>query len=1441
MAKILAIHLCGVGHQEARFHPLTLRFDRGGVPSAVVVNLRNGGGKTSLLSLIYAVLLPAKNDFLGNVNESHRTLEEYFLPGKLGVVAMEMEQAGSRFVVMIAWVRKERDHQPTLATFKSGPKGIAFSDLPLQGLQAQAASNLAELMKWLQARHGQSPGDVDLFVASNYKEWHSRLRLLRGVDAHLFRSHLTMNRSEGAVDEEFQFNKTSKFIEKYLEFAMETPVGGGEAEDPVTASLNEHRRSLAKLPQYRKEVDFIAAALPLLTELNGLNGLERTAQSERDEAFAQLRILADGVDFLLRSLRETFASNQSLKSSHEATRADLVRKRDNAKRHMEGYERRGKELKLKEATVALADAKKNADAKRRSAAMLAAAKIYREVRGARSELNALTEKRNRIEQALKPDLDLVRERAARLRWAYLDSIKSEQEALADIKAEIDLAKEEIGRLRIAEGETQRVLSDILAKLQSVTDRIAHASRARQILVDERILEPREGAAVALARHTEENVRHDNAAGTARATASAARTSAGERRNRAAGLRKTAATAGKEAAAARADIARFDAAVAACGANPEVLNALEGGSFDPFNEGVVPALQARERVIRQECLNLAISSSEDRRIIESYNPVGNSLFPPPREIAELVQRLKGENIPAVLSAYEWLAQNTAGTDQALAMLRSDPATYSGIVANTPEALEAAERLLASHSLTRPVKITLAATLRSEMKVANVVVVPERCGFFNAAAAKVEFASVDESHRHQDEKIREREADASRFATAADRVAGLQNDFPKTWLDGRRSALEVQDRLATESEAGALAEDKEAEAADRRAVDSDRLATEHAMTASEARNAATRVREFIQSFGSHLDGWLREERSYTEKRDVADADHRRIQGQISPLEDSITAAEERRQAANSRRATLEAQFAVAGLAPYITTEDERVDHGDAVEEAPLFQAAREVYEDKAREQSVAQEIAAATKLLTEAEGRFNRGRGDATETEISPLSVFPDLDDKALQSESVARLAEGKLAVATSALESAERDVPRSQTLNEREDMDPGLPKPQTSSEADALKLQKAELHEEMRRQADAARDDMLAAEQAAKDAESAIEQYESILALLAPAKPENPVQTASLVGKPGEDRVQVMESKRRFEAAVTRSTEIVRKRDKLHEQRLDPLVKHEQWDGFQAEVREKLRRFSRDELNAGADQLVRDCQERNAGLVAKLAEIDKVRETLVDQLYAKASEALRLLNRAARFSTMPTGLGAWSGQPFLRIPPPTLPSQDERRTILRGLMERWMVASKADMAIPRGAALAFECLMAVMNQKEITIEILKPEAGDPTVCNYQPVTKLASFSGGQRVTAAILLYCVIVRVRSEQGDLLNDCGFLLLDNPFGKASHFPLIELQLRMAEAMGVQLVYMTGINDFEALSSFPLRIRLRNAARNASGGERLVQLEPHTVEAVRHYRTSGT
>ena len=62
------------------------------------------------------------------------------------------------------------------------------------------------------------------------------------------------------------------------------------------------------------------------------------------------------------------------------------------------------------------------------------------------------------------------------------------------------------------------------------------------------------------------------------------------------------------------------------------------------------------------------------------------------------------------------------------------------------------------------------------------------------------------------------------------------------------------------------------------------------------------------------------------------------------------------------------------------------------------------------------------------------------------------------------------------------------------------------------------------------------------------------------------------------------------------------------------------------------------------------------------------------------------------------------------------------------------------------------------------------------------------------------------------------GVLFLDNPIGRASASYLLELQFGVARALGVQLVYTTGLFDAGALSAFPLVIRLRNDADLRAG-----------------------
>jgi hypothetical protein len=1434
MAKLLRVHLAGVGHPEARFHPLSLRLDQNGLPMNSVVNLRNAGGKTSLLSLIYAVLLPGKHDFLGKVNSSNRTLDENFNLGKLGVVALEMESKVGRFGLMLGWVRREREDPPTLFSFRTGRDGISFDTLPLQGLNSTPVTTLADLSNWFTERHNRSPGNVDLYIASSFREWHVHLKTQRGVDSYLYRSHLQMNKAEGAVDEEFKFTKTNDFIRRYLEFAVEPPIMGREAEDPVTANLNEHRQALMKQPHYRKEQEFIQEIVPHLQELDGHAQRRRTAEAERNAAVSELQQFADGILFLeprFRTEQKAYAAEYVAKKGE---RDELVRKRDNAKRHAAGYDRRGRELRIVETEKARADAEKKAKQCTEQVHLLSAAKFWREVRGAKVKLAALVEQREQLDQELRPELEEVQRRALRLNAAFNEAIETAQFALEEAREQNSQLGSELIQRRAdlkALGADWAALSGELSKIKGQIDL---ANKARERLVTDRIVQPREEVPDAEVRLGAETKKLDETAKTLRKDAGNSRTRAETHRREAGRLFGLAVQAKNLAVQARAELDRFERARDYCAGLESVQEILEGGQFDPFNPGVVEALQGREKGYRHQLLALGIERAEDKRLIDRHDANKHPLFPVAREVDNLLDRLRNEQkIRGILTGYEWLNANLP-VEQAQARLRSDPATYGGLVANTPADLEAAKLAFSKFPLSRPVKITLSAALAAADSNSAVTVIPERAGLFNAQAATVERGQIVEHQNQLDRQEIELTQRSAAFADAASQVGGLQKEFGVAWVDERHRGLAENEALTIQHGASAEAEQASAHRVDLEAQRADEEATGCEGRLGGAKTQLAQVINFRNTFGNQLDEWLKRQKELVDQIAANQASQEPVEAHIRDLESQVPGLAARAQKAEVRVIELGLGKSNAKLGTYLPLDIPNVAHGDITTEELPFTTARDTYEEKARKGPLETDIGLAQQNLTNCEGAFVRDGHGKTAEQVAVLSEVADLEIRIETAAINDSSAKTTLAVSQRELSAAEKERPKPLGVNERADLDPGLPEPAIAAEAIQVKEQKLQIMSEFHDQAEAMRELVVGLENKETEARSIADQYLNMGDLTLPARGVEPREYLGFTGNPDRDRDRIRSVKKRYEDARKLQEDLAGKMERIHDNHIDILVKHEKWDRFTVDIRDRLRRFTRADFEANTTQLIQDCNERKSGLEAKLVEIDKVRDTLIDQLYTRANEAVRSLEHAARLSRMPEGVGAWSGQPFLKVHVPARASQAERRVLLSRLMDSWMAPQKKDMTIPRGAELAYECLIAIMNQREIDIEILKPEAFDPLVCNYQPVTKLASFSGGQRVTAAILLYCVIVRVRSDQGDILTDCGFLMLDNPFGKASHFPLVELQLKMANVMGVQLIYMTGINDLEALASFPLRLRLRNSARNTANGERVVQHEPHTVEAVR-------
>lgn len=93
MPQLLKLRFVSLGHPQARMDDLLLTFQGpDGRATDSTLWLRNGGGKSSILNLFFAILRPHKGEFLGGKAEAkQRSLNDYILSSDRAVAAAEWQ------------------------------------------------------------------------------------------------------------------------------------------------------------------------------------------------------------------------------------------------------------------------------------------------------------------------------------------------------------------------------------------------------------------------------------------------------------------------------------------------------------------------------------------------------------------------------------------------------------------------------------------------------------------------------------------------------------------------------------------------------------------------------------------------------------------------------------------------------------------------------------------------------------------------------------------------------------------------------------------------------------------------------------------------------------------------------------------------------------------------------------------------------------------------------------------------------------------------------------------------------------------------------------------------------------------------------------------------------------------------------------------------------
>jgi hypothetical protein len=1414
MLRLRRLLLNSVGTTSARFSRVVLDLtDQAGNPLDSILWSRNGAGKTSVLALLFSLLLPNQRDFLG-ARPDGRALADYVLTGDTAHVVAEWQTPWGPLVTgaVYEWPDRRRPgdyakHQGELTRrwYVFTPVGgvLSLEELPVRigGRRALLTDFCAELRR-LSRDH---PG-LGLAYAATPSDWTTALKA-RSIDPGVFRYQKDMNRAEGAIDERFRFSSDEAFIDFLVDMVVEE-----EAPDSVARRM----RGLAGKLSQRKH---------LATELTYCEGVaERLGPVEAAWAEQQrlqaglVEVAADGAR-LAAQLRAGQAAAATAAEAAQARAAaaaarltEATTSRLAARDTALEYRRLGANLWVAEATDRLRQtsaardaAALDEDAWQAVELLLAAERHQAELDDIDAQVTAQAVKAEPARQRRNAAAQRLRVRLTRL---ASDTDAAHQEASGREAEQLTLANGAATATR----HSRELASQAATEHQFLERQLDAQVAACDKTVSEGHLlaaeAPTEGLARARAREA------DLAATTARLDAELA-----AKQTRQAQIVRGQAAADRDRRdaeqqrdTARAEAAQLRAEAEALSTSERLQELAQTTTVAVW--AAAPTLQHRlqEQITAaaRRMVELAAQTDRERRAHAAL--ADHRLLPPSDDVAAVMAALERKNIRAI-PGLAFLAESVR-RDAWPATISAHPGLLSGVLVDPGAYQDAQEALLESEL--RPTSLV---TMGAKTDVLNTdqgehaFVVPPTPALFDPEQSNAERARL-----------------AARLETVDQRLAAVQ-----ATQDADRQLLERLDGLLARCPTGHL------EALDRRTGDHDTRAT----AAREQLDALTHEQE-------DLGGWLAEAPA---RRTTLTEEGRGLSRSIAVLEALADAfagrpALERQRdeaAARTRAARGEAARAehaeTAARAAATTAHDhaqtlarhlrELTDRrtavtlvGDALEPpADDPGVATEMLDDAFRRLDEAYWGAAGAAVLAERRARAEQdlraaadqhaalpeaARARAVALRASPPAADPAQRTAArAHARSEHRQLVGEAAVCQAELRQAEAEQtaaapPRGKVFR-------SLPTQELPTDrADALARQATAEAAAQRHQ--------LAATQATQDRDRADEQRRTqqdrakVLGLLASGL-LNTLGALGVTPPDAPDRQPYLGSDEDATAAQDalvrrlreRARHVDQARGQLHSL-LGSLRSFAHQFAAIGSLREVIMADEPEAVAADAQRLIGRHRERAAVLREKLASIAEDQEILVGDLTGQVRQLLTLLARTDKVR-LPDGLGGWRGKPFLTInfEDPTGDEVELRRRVsaqVEAMVDRG--------AIPDGIPMLKQALHAAV-PKGFRARLLKPtvDLSEERV----PVTVMGKWSGGEKLTAAVALYCTLARLRAgaRSKQLGGDSGALVLDNPLGKSSYVGFVALQRRIAAFLHVQLVYTTAVRDLKAVGRFPNVIRCRN------------------------------
>ncbi len=1389
-----------------------------GEPTDTIINLENGGGKTTLLSFIFSCFETSQERFLKHMQNKNHRFSQYFAPDGLpGVVLIEWEMppriAGGApypFVIgQVVAVKTNTELNEVDRVFFSfeANKGLTFESVPVPKLTMAPATSMSEFSRWMHEAQKASP---DFFHTRTQQDWQEHLRV-QMIDVEMLKLQVNFSAQEGGIDAGFlTFHSEPEFVRKFFDLTLDPDLSAS-----VRKTVVETCDKLRLKPAFQRRLAELSTLQGSLTQFDAL--AQAYAQSKASQH--DTRTQGSGLVLSLeRRAREQFTTAEA---ENQRRIAQEKRVSDNGLAETAAGNEQLVLTSLRHTRqVGAAETCKTAATEKHTVATnklrhISAAKARCEINAAEATKNELEGQAAQADAQLQPWREIVDRQGAILRRTLFT-----EEATLRKEGEAEREKEHAAKA--ARASLGKELTQLDGKRQAYIEEHATLSAAetafelaRTQLVSDELLELDESTASAVGRWT--------ATATVQRGLETQRLQEAETlRNQGQEWRVTAKREGEEAARQAKSVEQLQAFIAEGQSERETLSQLpitrqaaEAETADPDSPALLIALdhliQGSEREVSLSDVQLA-ELHASKSAIEETGVAGSS-----RDVNDVVACLREHGVKSATPYNTYIAKALPDAAQARKLVASNPARFMGVQVAAGEFHKARALEVNPPKISGPVMVSIAALDAEDMVGDRLVVSASDDARFNLDAAKALLATLETRVTVESER-RKIFADRQR-----DAVTGKQRvlDYLQRYGSGKMQKAEADAIRQTAEIDAAKARELAAEA---QATDCRNAETLRRAESQKCKEAAGDAERHVRELQRFADLHEVKRASRVERMGVIASE---LQILVDQLDRIRLEQEKHEQAGNT---ALQARLTVVSQADGLEKERGNLKYYDKAFQAAEYLAGnpqpltelRDSYdsavktfeiEEKDRLGLLHQQLETARDRVRDRKKAFTKEFSNVQGPDILPYlkadfdSIIPATQMEIGLCDLASREADKVFAVATS----MSKEFHKANKLAY-------APTPEMEAlDADALDT-RIELAGFAKQRAtaeiEAARGAAARAKELTRQAEASAKEARDVATTLRTALDLLELLDAEPILLSGDINAQTNAVIAEFQL---RAKTVDSARKKAHKA-FDDLRTSAMGKGLQEvepDIAVQLQQNEFDAACADSQRLLEGIIDRIGTTQSSLDAMKADFENTVGELSNLVNTAITLLNSAVNNKKVPVGAPYVGGKSIIKMRARFNEiSHDARKQTLHNYLDALI---DTNIVPARGPELVANALMYI-HGKQLGIQILKmvPDEG----LQYVAVDKIQN-SGGEGVVMAMFLYLLINQMRSETQAKLkkNGGGPLILDNPFAKATTPTLWKAQRALAQAMDVQLIFATALPDYNTVGEFSRFVRLRKAGKNTKTG----------------------